>query len=74
MKYYDGFGKDVSDYVASLEQRIQQLQVELDKLAPKMESEVADSSPPYYPEEEKSVETEKSKRKRSKKKVDANPT
>lgn len=34
MKYYDGMGKDVTDYVNSLEQKIAELEA---KYAPKME-------------------------------------
>lgn len=36
MKYYDGMGKDVTDYVVGLENRIQEL--ELSAKAPKTEA------------------------------------
>ena len=33
MKYYDGMGKDVSDYVAGLEQAVAELKAKLELLA-----------------------------------------
>jgi hypothetical protein len=38
MKYYDGMGKDVSDYVAGLEQAVAELKAKLELLSAPMET------------------------------------
>jgi len=73
LKYYDGFGKDVSDYVASLEKEVSELKMKLNQLLV-----VPDTNPLPLPQEipiPVVMETEsiKPKRKRSKKKINANP-
>jgi hypothetical protein len=42
MKYYDGMGKDVSDYVAGLEQAVAELRAKLELLAGPIISNVAE--------------------------------
>jgi len=42
MKYYDGMGKDVSDYVAGLEQAVAELKAKLELLAGPIISNVAE--------------------------------
>ena len=62
MKYYDGFGKDVTDYVVNLEQRVKYLESMTLPLTPSENKPILET-----------VENVKPKRKRSKKKLDANP-
>jgi hypothetical protein len=72
MKYYDGFGKDVTDYVENLQLTVKLLKEKLDKLEPVVVEE-PESVEEYEPEigGEKEI-IEKPKRKRRQKIENAN--